>query len=73
MTFKTETPTASDTVDDPKGVAKGLYVTATGNVSFVDGGGSTVTLTAVAANTFIPIACRRVRATGLTATVRLCY
>jgi hypothetical protein len=61
--------TASDSVDDPAGPFAGLLVTATGNVSFLTVRGSTVTLTAVAANTEIHIACKRVRTTGTTATV----
>lgn len=61
--------TASDTIDDPLGPFAGLLVTATGNVSFVTVRGSTVTLSAVAANTMLHIACKRVRTTGLTATV----
>lgn len=62
--------TASDTTDDPKGVFAGLLVTVTGNVTFIDEIGGTNALAAVAANTIINIACKRVNSTGLTATVR---
>lgn len=50
--------------------ARALYVTVTGNVSFLDMEGNTVSLTAVPAFTVIPIACARVNSTGTTATVR---
>jgi hypothetical protein len=62
--------TASDTVDDPGGPFAGLLVTATGNLTFLDNRGNAITLTAVAANTIINIAARRVNSSGLTATVR---
>ena len=72
--YRTEAATLSDTVADPKGLAKkGVLVTATGNVSLVDGGGNPVTLTSVAAGVLIPIQARRINSTGTTATVRLCY
>lgn len=72
--YRTEAATPSDTVADPKGLAKkGVLVTVAGNVSLVDGGGNTVALTAVAAGTLIPIQTRRINSTGTTATVRLCY
>lgn len=61
---------ASDTTDDPKGPFAGILVTVTGNVTFDDALGGTITLTAVNANTIINIACKRVHSTGLTATVR---
>lgn len=61
--------TLSDTVDDPKGPFAGLLVTATGTVSFVTQEGDTVSLTAVAANTELHIAVRRVRTTGTAGTV----
>jgi len=62
--------TASDTADDPGGPFAGLLVTATGDLTFIDNRGNAVALTAVAANTIINIATRRVKSTGLTATVR---
>lgn len=61
--------TLSDTVDDPKGPFAGLLVTATGTVSFITQEGDTVSLTAVAVNTELHIAVRRVRTTGTAATV----
>lgn len=60
--------TPSDSTDLPRPAAGGLFVTATGNVSFVCGG-TTVNLTAVAANTRLPFVATRVRSTGTTATV----
>lgn len=62
--------TASDTVDDPNGPFAGLLVTATATFTFLDTRGQTVTLTAVGANTFIPIATRRVNSSALSGTVR---
>jgi len=61
--------TKSDTVNDPAGPFAGLLVTVIGNVAFVTTSGDTVTLTAVAANTVIPFATKRVDSTGTTATV----
>lgn len=58
----------SDTTDLAH-YAYGLLVVATGNVKFNDAGGNAITLTAVAANTVIPVVASRVWATGTTATV----
>lgn len=62
--------TPSDTVALADKPARALYVTAAGNLSFLDMEGNTVTLSSVPAYTVIPIACVRVNATGTTATVR---
>lgn len=62
--------TPSDAVSIPNGAARALYVTVTGNLSFLTPEGDTVALTAVPAFTVIPIACVRVNSTGTTATVR---
>lgn len=62
--------TPSNSVALPGGPARALYVTATGDVSFLDMEGNTVALTAVPAFTTIPIAAVRVNSTGTTATVR---
>ena len=62
--------TPNDGTDLPGGAARALYVTVTGNVSFIDMEGNTVNLTAVPAFTVIPIAAMRVRVMGTTATVR---
>lgn len=59
--------TPSDTAN--QGTFAGLLVIATGNVSFITLNGVTVSMTAVAANTIIPIAVTRVKATGTSATV----
>ena len=58
----------SDTVADAAGPFAGLLCTAAGTVSFVTPSGSTVALTAVAANSIIPIACKRVNSTGTAGT-----
>lgn len=62
--------TPSDSVAISGGPARALYVTVTGNLSFLDMEGNTVTLPSVPAYTAIPIACVRVNSTGTTATVR---
>lgn len=64
--------TPSDTVNMTHKADGGLYVTVTGNVSFICGG-VTVALTAVAANTHLPFAATRVLATGTTGTVVALY
>jgi hypothetical protein len=63
--------TPSDTVDLAN-AARGLWVTAGGNVVFDTVGGDTVTLSAVSANSLLPFMVARVR-TGTTATVLACY
>ncbi len=65
--------TPSDTVDLPRTAQKGLYVTVTGNVSFITTGGDIVSLTAVPAFTTIPFAVKRVRLTGTVGTVLALY
>jgi hypothetical protein len=61
--------TKSDTDNDPDGPFAGLLVTATGTVSLVTIRGDTISLTAVAANTVLPFATKRVNTTGTAATV----
>lgn len=59
--------TPSDTASfDGPGV--GLYVTVAGDVAFVGDGGVTVTVTAVAAKSYLWCDVRKVLATGTTAT-----
>jgi hypothetical protein len=60
------TPTLSDTVNDPNGPYRGLYVGTTGNlkVTMRDGGDQTFMNAPVG---YHPIAVRRVWATGTTA------
>lgn len=62
----------SDSIDLPTRASGGLWVVATGNVVFVCGS-TTVTLTSVPANTLLPFAASRVKATGTTATVVALY
>lgn len=65
--------TPNNDTDLPHGSAKaGLYVTVTGDVSFIIKG-VTISLTAVPALTRLPFAADRVRATGTTATVYALY
>jgi hypothetical protein len=54
--------TSGDSADLPGGVASGLLCVGTGNISFVTPNGTIVALTSVAANTVLPIAVVRVRA-----------
>lgn len=61
--------TPSDAVNLPAVAQAGLYVIVTGNLAFHDASGQTVTLLAVPVFTRIPIAAKRVLATGTTATV----
>jgi hypothetical protein len=68
--------TPSDTEDLPRSPCRGLLVTAVGNLAIIplnNADAATIALLAVAANTFIPIAARRVLATGTTATVVALY
>jgi hypothetical protein len=62
--------TPSDSADNvgAGNVAVGLYVTGTGNVSWVDVDGNTTTITGVAAGTILPGSFARIRSTGTTAT-----
>lgn len=49
-------------------VAIGLWVTGTGDVSWIDVDGNTTTVTGITAGTMLPGSFARVRATGTTAT-----
>ena len=64
--------TPNDGADLPDGTARGLYVTAAGNVSVVTAGGTTVTL-AVDQYQILPLRVARVRSTSTTATVKAGY
>ncbi len=57
--------TTSDTVDQQ---GRALWVGGTGNVVMVTVGGDTLTFTAIAANTLIPVSFKRINATNTTAT-----
>lgn len=60
--------TPSDTVDFPqRKLTKAIYVGTTGNVSAVRPDGVAVLFTAVPAGSILPIRCRRINATGTTA------
>lgn len=65
--------TPADGTDLPGGACQGLLVTAAGTVSLVMELGGQVDLTAVAANTILPLRVARVRATGTAATVVALY
>ncbi len=56
--------TVSDSVADPNGPFRGLWVGAAGNVKVTTRGGSTFTLVGVAAGTLLPIAVSRVWSIG---------
>ena len=60
------TPHDTNDLTDP---SQALLVVATGNLSIELVKGGTVALTAVAANTILPLACKKVLSTGTTATV----
>jgi hypothetical protein len=61
--------TKSDTVDiAPGSVFDGLFVVGTGNIVVVLEDNSTITVTALAANTLLPFAVKRVNSTGTSAT-----
>jgi hypothetical protein len=49
-------------------VAVGLWITGTGNVSWIDVDGNTTTVTTIPAGTILPGSFSRVRSTGTTAT-----
>lgn len=68
----TEAVTPNDSTDLPTPATGGLWVVATGNVVMIVGS-TTVTLTGVAANTRLPFAATRVKATGTTATLLALY
>ena len=59
--------TPSDTVDLPR-VTGGILVGSTGNVAAVMQNNVAVTFTALTAGTMLPIAAKRINATGTTAT-----
>lgn len=66
------TVTPNDSTDLPKVASGGLYVVTGGNLVIIVGG-VTVTLTGVVANSLIPLAASRVKATGTTAAVIAVY
>lgn len=57
----------------PDGPCRAIWVTATGNVSFITIDGDTLSLLAVAANVELPFMCGVIRSTGTTATVVALY
>lgn len=64
----------SDTVDlFPGGLlADAVFVTVTGNLTLVMQDGTELAIASAGANTLWPFAAKRVKATGLTATVYAC-
>jgi hypothetical protein len=64
--FRTVTP--SDTYPIKGGPARALYVGGAGNVAAINENGVAVTFAAVPAGAVLPIATKRVNATGTTAT-----
>lgn len=60
--------TPSDTVDLPTGCRE-LFVGGTGNLTIIDKFGNSVLFTALAANSRVPVAAKRVMSTGTTATL----
>ncbi|MCR4374687.1 MAG: hypothetical protein NUW22_07540 [Acidobacteria bacterium] len=68
----------SDTIDIPKVAPErypdGVYVGATGNITFLNTTGTSVLMKAAIAGTILPISPKRVMATGTTATdLVACY
>jgi hypothetical protein len=64
--YKLVEVTASDTVDLPGGVARGLLVGSAGAATIIDASGATCTLIPLQVG-YNPIGCTRVKAAGLTA------
>jgi hypothetical protein len=64
-------PIAGDDTNDLPNMSDGVWITTTGNLSFVDSMGNIVNLIAVpvssATNVPLPISTRRIRSTGTTA------
>jgi hypothetical protein len=82
MSFRTAAQTAPaqvwkavtpDDVNDLPAGCRGIYVNVTGNISLTDQSGNTLPFSNVAANTVLPLAVRRINATGTTATVYALY
>lgn len=64
------TVTPSDTVDIPGAeMCRSLYIGGAGDVAAVRQDGTAVVFSGVAAGSILPIRCRRVNATGTTATL----
>ena len=76
MSKKTATHTAtvcpevtpSDSTDLSLGTCRAIYVGGDGNISIVDGAGTTVVFTGLTANSILPVQTARINATGTTAT-----
>ncbi|MCM3444387.1 spike base protein, RCAP_Rcc01079 family [Metabacillus halosaccharovorans] len=62
------TVTPSDSSNLSKGISKGFYLGASGNVKVDLASGTTITLNSLAAGVIHPIAVKKVHATGTTAT-----
>jgi hypothetical protein len=76
MSKKTATHTAtvcpavtpSDSTDLSLGTCRAIYVGGDGNISIVDGAGTTVVFIGLTANSILPVQTARINATGTTAT-----
>jgi len=67
--YKWVLATPSDTVDDPAGTSRGLYIDTAGAVKFKDGVGNTVgALVGLAIGVIHPVQVSRVFSTGTTVT-----
>ena len=60
--------TPSDSTDLTYSTCRAIYVGGDGNISLVDGAGTTVTFTGVTAGSILPVQTARINATGTTAT-----
>lgn len=65
--------TPSDTVNFPQGLAVGLYVGVTGDVTLVNENGDTCLFKSVPAGKDIPCTCKRVNSTGTAASSIVAY
>ena len=61
------TITTSDTVNFTAGMARALYIGATGNVVLITPQGTVLTFVGLAAGAILPVMCTRVNATNTTA------
>jgi hypothetical protein len=76
MSKKTATHTAtvclavtpSDSTDLTYSTCRAIYVGGDGNISIVDGAGTTVVFIGLTANSILPVQTARINATGTTAT-----
>ena len=60
--------TPSDSTDLTYSTCRAIYVGGDGNISIVDGAGTTVVCTGLTAGSILPVQTARINATGTTAT-----